>query len=102
MLPAHGKRRLLELTAFEEEEGGPAFYSVAQLLNFSCGSLSANSCAGVLVAPLPVATCVLSPRFVKCSWGGGSIPVPLLLFGRKGVGRCGYKSFLYGWTNKMT
>lgn len=36
------KERLLELTAFEEE-GGPAFYSVAQLLNFSCGSLSANS-----------------------------------------------------------
>lgn len=43
MLPAHGKRRLLELTAFEEKEGGPAFYSVAQLLNFSCGNLSANS-----------------------------------------------------------
>lgn len=31
MLPAHGKKEktLLELTAFEEEEGGPAFYSVA-------------------------------------------------------------------------
>lgn len=31
MLPEHGEKEktLLELTAFEEEEGGPAFYSVA-------------------------------------------------------------------------
>ena len=106
MLPAHGEKEktLLELTAFEEEEGGPAFYSVApQLLTSHVAASAQQCCVVVLFAPLPVVTFVLSPWFVKSSWGGRvHPPVPLLLFGIKGVGRCGYKSFLYGWTNKMT
>lgn len=64
MLPARGKKEktLLELTAFEEEEG-PAFYSDPPTPNFPCGSLPAQQCCiVVLFAPLPVATFVLSPR----------------------------------------